>query len=169
MHQRRQNEGIHEAVEVVEKLLQRELGHRQELSREGRLCAIHQLGGRNAIGLRVVGSCHHVLDAQGATEGRPRRGSELGSSVRGYSGRDPETGDPLNKGADASCCGGILYGVGGGPTVHHSEHVCVATYRSQRTHQVNMDVGEMPRRHVDALNRQAHVSGHLGSLAVQAA
>ena len=72
VHQRRQNEGIHEAVEVVEKLLQRELGHRQELSREGRLCAIHQLGGRNAIGLRVVGSCHHVLDAQGATEGRPR-------------------------------------------------------------------------------------------------
>ena len=113
MHQRRQNEGIHEAVEVVEKLLQRELGHRQELSREGRLCAIHQLGGRNAIGLRVVGSCHHVLDAQGATEGRPRRGSELGSSVRGYSGRDPETGDPLNEGVDASCCGSILDGVGG--------------------------------------------------------
>ena len=32
-----------------------------------------------------------------------------------------------------------------------------------------MDVRETLRRHVDALNRRAHVSGHLGSLAVQAA
>ena len=32
-----------------------------------------------------------------------------------------------------------------------------------------MDVGETLRRHVNALNRWAHVSGHLGSLAVQAA
>ena len=46
--------------------------------------------------------------------------------------------------------------------------MCVATYRRQRTHLVDMDVEETLRRHVDALNRPAHVSGHLGSLAVQA-
>ena len=42
------NEGIHEAVEIVEKLLWRKLGRRQELSRESRRCAKHQFGGRNA-------------------------------------------------------------------------------------------------------------------------
>ena len=34
-----------------------------------------------AVGLRVVGGRHHVLDAKGATEGRPRR-SELGWEPR---------------------------------------------------------------------------------------
>ena len=47
-------------------------------------------------------------------------------------------------------------------------HVCVAAYRRQRTHQVDMDVEETARRHVNALNRRAHMTGHLGSLAVQA-
>ena len=70
----------------------------------------------HAVGLRVVGGRHHVLYADGATEGRSRQRKELGASVRGNSGRDPETGDPLDKGVDASCCGGILDGVGGGPT-----------------------------------------------------
>ena len=47
--------------------------------------------------------------------------------------------------------------------------MCVAVYRRQRTHQVDMDMGKTSRRHVNALNRQVHVSGNLGSLAVQAA
>ena len=46
--------------------------------------------------LLLVGGRHHVLDADGATESRPRRQSELGALVRGRSGRDPETRDPLN-------------------------------------------------------------------------
>ena len=129
-------------MEVVEKLRWRELGRRQELSREGRRCAKHQFSGRNArllqrhtpeaeedprrlqlpmhslnhaVGLRLVGGRHDMLDAQGATEGRQRRQSELGALVQGYSGRDPKTGDPLDEGVDASCCGGILDGIGGGP------------------------------------------------------
>ena len=36
--------------------------------------------------------------------------------VRGKCGRDPETRDPLDEGIDASCCGSILDGIGGGPT-----------------------------------------------------
>merc|ERR1711860_360038 len=35
----------------------------------------------HAIGLRVVGGCHHVMDVYGLTEGRPRRRSELEASV----------------------------------------------------------------------------------------
>ena len=69
----------------------------------------------HAVGLRVVGGHHHVLDAKGATEGRPRQQSELGASVGGHSGRDPETGHPLDEGVDASCCCGILDGVGSRP------------------------------------------------------
>ena len=30
--------------------------------------------------------------------------------------------------------------------IHHSEHVCVALYRRQRNHQVDIDVGETSRR-----------------------
>ena len=48
MHQRQRNEGIHEVVEIVEKLLRRKLGCRQELSKESRWCAKHQFSGRNA-------------------------------------------------------------------------------------------------------------------------
>ena len=48
MDQRRRNEGIHEAVEIVEKLLRRKLGRRQELFRESRRFAKHQFRGRNA-------------------------------------------------------------------------------------------------------------------------
>ena len=47
--------------------------------------------------------------------------------------------------------------------------MCVAAYRRQRTHQVDMDVGETTRRHADVLIMQAHMSGHLSPLAVQAA
>ena len=81
----------------------------------------------HAVGLRVVGGRHLVLDVYGATAGRPRRQSELGASVRGHSGRDPETGDPLNEGGDASCCGGILDGVGGGPTQRVEQSTTVNT------------------------------------------
>ena len=45
----------------------------------------------------------------------------------------------------------------------------VTAYRRQRAHQGDVDVGETARRHVDALNRQVHMSGLLGPLAVQAA
>ena len=44
--------------------------------------------------------------------------------------------------------------------VHNSEHMCVAAYRRQRTHQIDMDMGlgETSRRHVNALNRRLHMS-----------
>ena len=47
--------------------------------------------------------------------------------------------------------------------------MCVAVYRRQRAHQVDMDMGETARRHAVVLNKQAQMSGHLGSLAFQAA
>ena len=47
MIQRRWSEGIHEAVEVVQKLCRRKLRARQELSWEGRRRAEHKLGTRH--------------------------------------------------------------------------------------------------------------------------
>ena len=155
VHQK-QNEGIHEVVEVVEKLRRRELGRQQEFPgrvggvpntnsaeetpdcSRGTLLRPRRTQGssegqeeeerratkaafssqpplHHAVGLGVVDGRPHLLNSHGPTEGRPRRRSELGALVRSHSGRDPETGDPLHEGVDASMCGGLLDGVGGWP------------------------------------------------------
>jgi len=134
-----------------------------------------------AIGLWVVRCSELVIDPQPLTEATPDSRGKLYASIRGYHGWHSKPADPAaEEGLHtvSCCCASQRNGLGPpGTPVHHCEQVGVAQAGGwERPHEVDVYVGESPRRHLNGLDCGVHcccrltpgaglaVSAHLGDL-----
>jgi hypothetical protein len=117
-----------------------------------------------------MGGCGgDVGDGEKATEGGPKCGGELGTSVTGDGGRDSKPLDPaMQKGGCAVCGGDGRQGDGLWPargSVNYREKVCETRRAGEGADQIHMDVGETAVGNWDVGRLQADMAMDLASLA----